>query len=546
MVRKREKPVWQNVAEAILRVALGVLVTGAPRIGQNSCMQRRAFVGFGLAAPSAGFQREVAPKRERLNLLFVMTDQHRGDCLGADGNRAIRTPNLDRLASEGARFRHAYSSTPTCTPARCALLTGLSPWHHGMLGYGEIPRRFAYEKPRALREAGYSAASIGKNHFSPWRNGHGYEQLLLDEHGAGGLVHEKEAMARRAMEERTDYEAWFYAKEPHRNPHATGLGWNDYAARPFALPESLHPTTWTGDMAVRYLETYQDQRPFYLKVSFIRPHSPYDPPERIWKMYEDAELPEAQVGKWAAKFEKPSSERPDIWHGKLDGKTVRNSRCGYYACITHVDEQIGRIVETLEKQKKLDETLIVFTSDHGDMTGDHNLWRKSYAYEASARVPMIVRLPGASRGLVLDQPVELRDVFPTLLDGAGMSPSRQLDGESLLRLVRNEKATWRPYIDLEHNICYSPVNNWNALTDGRMKYIFHALDGQEQLFDLVKDPHELRDLSGLGQMDGAMRLWRQRMLMHLDERGEPFVVNGRLGLRPEGVAAGDQKSRVNL
>ena len=491
---------------------------------------------MGLTAPVAGFQRAVAPKRDRLNLLFLMTDQQRGDCIGADGNRAIHTPHLDRLAREGVRFRHAYSSTPTCTPARSALLTGLSPWRHGMLGYGEIPQRFEYEKPRALREAGYSTTSIGKNHFSPWRNSHGYEQMLLDEHAAGGLVHDKEAMARRAMEERTDYEAWFYSQEPTLNPHATGLGWNDYAARPFALPERLHPTTWTGDMAVRFLDTYRDARPFYLKVSFIRPHSPYDPPERHWKMYQDVAVPEAAVGSWASRFEKPSSSRPDIWHGRLDPSTVVNSRRGYYALITQVDEQIGRIVETLERQKKLDETLIVFTSDHGDMTGDHHLWRKSYAYEASARIPMIVRLPGGPKGAVLDQPVELRDVFPTLLDGAGISPARPLDGDSMLKLARNPNAPWRSFIDLEHNICYSPANNWSALTDGKVKYIFHALDGAEQLFDLRRDPHEKRDLSGDVEMEPVLRLWRQRLLLHLEERGEPFVVQGRLGLRPKGVA----------
>jgi arylsulfatase A-like enzyme len=499
-------------------------------------MRRRTFVGFGLAAPTLGWQRAVAQKRDRMNLLFVMTDQQRGDCLGADGNKAILTPNLDRLASEGVRFRRAYSSTPTCTPARAALLTGLSPWNHGMLGYHEIPQRYEYEKPRALRELGYSTTSIGKNHFSPWRNSHGYEQMFLDEHSAGGLVHEKEAMARRATEERTDYEAWFYSQEPNRNPYETGLGWNDYAARPFALPERLHPTTWTGDMAVRYLETYKDPRPFYLKVSFIRPHSPYDPPERFWKMYADRDMPKAVVARWANRFEKPSSERPDIWHGKLKPETIANSRRGYYASITHVDEQIGRIVETLEKQKKLDETLIVFTSDHGDMTGDHNLWRKSYAYEASARIPMIVRMPGASKGQVLNQPVELRDIFPTLLDAAGASPSRQLDGDSMLKLVRDPKARWREVIDLEHNVCYSPVNNWNALTDGRMKYIFHAQDGAEQLFDLHLDPNELNDLSGYPEKGSELRLWRQKMLLHFEQRGEPFIANGRLGLRPKGVA----------
>jgi arylsulfatase A-like enzyme len=490
-------------------------------------MQRRTILGFGLAAPTPGFQRAAAPRRSKPNILFLMTDQQRGDCLGTDGNRAIRTPHLDRLAREGAYFSQAYSTTPTCTPARSALLTGLAPWNHGLLGYQNIPASFAYEKPRALADQGYRTCSIGKNHFQPWRNSHGYQQMFLDEH-----------VQQRPGEERTDYETFFYSQRPHDSPYATGLGWNDYAAKPFAYPEALHPTTWTGDTAVRYLNQADPRQPFYLKVSFIRPHSPYDPPQRYWDMYRDTALPKAQVGAWAARYEQPSSGRPDIWHGKLSGEQIRESRRGYYACITHVDDQIGRILETLEKRKMLEETLILFTSDHGDMTGDHNLWRKSYAYQASVRIPMLVRWPqglvAAKRGVRIEAPVEIRDIFPTFLDAAGTSPARPLDGESLLKLCRDPQSTWRETIDLEHDICYSPRNNWNALTDGKMKYIFHAYDGEEQLFDLRQDPHETRDLAGDAASAPALQAWRQKMVQHLAPRGDFYVKGGQLALRPQG------------
>lgn len=497
---------------------------------------RRGFVGFGLSAVGASLA--PAQTRERPNILFVMTDQQRFDAMGAAGNSIIKTPNLDRLAREGALFRRAYSSTPTCTPARSALLTGLAPWNHGMLGYDTIPKRFAFEKPRAMAEAGYSTTSIGKNHFDPWRQSHGYERTFLDEACACGNVHDADIRARRATEERTDYEAWFYSQAPNRNPHATGLGWNDYAARPFALPEELHPTAWTGDMARRFLDTYSDPRPFYLKVSFLRPHSPYDPPARYMDPYLQQDIPSANVAPWARRYEARSSDRPDIWHGRLDKATIRNSRAGYYGCVTQVDDQIGRIIETLEKRKLLDRTLIVFTSDHGDMLGDQNLWRKSYAYESSARIPMIVRWPeglvSAKRGQTIDSPVELRDIFPTFLDAAGASTQRELDGDSLLKLLRDPKARWRTLLDLEHNVCYSPKNNWNALTDGKQKYIFHALDGEEQLFDLTKDPRENINLASEPAFNQELRLWRQRMILHLEKRGEEYVSNGRLALRPKG------------
>ena len=180
-------------------------------------------------------------------------------------------------------------------------------------------------------------------------------------------------------------------------------------------------------------------------------------------------------------------------------------------------------------------TLIVFTSDHGDMTGDHHLWRKSYAYESSARIPMLVRWPegliAARRGQVLDQPVELRDVFPTFLDAAGIEPARRLDGISLLRAAA--KGERREFIDLEHDVCYSPENHWNALTDGRWKYIYHARDGAEQLFHLEKDPLEKNDLAGDRAHAAALALWRGRLVKHFEERGEPFLKGGSLAPRPE-------------
>lgn len=486
------------------------------------------------AAPRAGAQTR------RPNILFLITDQHRADCVGAYGNSAIRTPNLDRIGNEGVRFTSAYSSTPSCTPARAALLTGLSPWRHGMLGYSEIAPRYPLEKPRALREAGYRTVTVGKQHFSPMRNGHGYHRMILDEHcPCGNGPAAMAAAEKRGPVERTDYEAWFWSQAPALDPHATGLRWNDYPSKPFALPERLHPTAWTGDTAVNFLNGWEGPEPFFLKVSFIRPHSPYDPPARFMDMYRDAALPPAKVGKWAARHERRNSESPDIWQGKLSAEEIRRSRQGYYGCISQVDEQVGRILETLEKRGLLEETLIVFTSDHGDMTGDHNLWRKSYAYESSAHIPMTMRWPkgmlSARRGISMAQPVELRDILPTFLDAAGTEPSRPIDGRSLLGLVRSNGEGWREYIDLEHDVCYSPRNHWNALTDGRWKYIFHALDGEEQLFHLERDPHELEDLAGDAGHGAELREWRGRLVAHFAERGEPFLKNGELAARPKGM-----------
>lgn len=476
-----------------------------------------------MSAPGILAQR--SPKKPP-NILLLMADQLRGDCLGIDGNRAIRTPNLDRLASEGAFFRCAYSSTPSCTPARAALLTGLSPWHHGMLGYGRIAQNYAVEMPRLLKEAGYYTAVVGKNHFHPQRDTHGFQQELLDESGRV-----------ESIGFRSDYRSWFWSVAPNRDPDKTGLLWNDYRAAPYALPEELHPTHWIGETAVRFLRDYRRSEPFFLKVSFERPHSPYDPPLRLWKQYQDVDLPHAKVGKWAARYAPCSGADYEIWHGDLGAKQVRESRQGYYGSVTFVDEQIGRILETLQQRGLMEDTFILFLSDHGDMTGDQNLWRKCYAYQPSARIAMLLRWPAglisAERGQAFSQTVEIRDVLPTMLDAAGVEqPSNHLDGRSLLHLARGG-AQWREYIDLEHDVCYSPANHWNALTDGRTKYIFHAQDGEEQLFDLTHDPYELNDLATDRSHTNTLVLWRQRLINHLAERGDRFVKNGKLALRPD-------------
>ena len=497
----------------------------------RSDLSRRDLFKAGMATATAAALPKIAAGAEsmakRPNILFLMADQFRGDCIAADGNPAIKTPNLDRIAREGARFSSAYSSTPTCTPARAGLLTGSAPWHHGMLAYGRVAQKYPVEMPQLMRDAGYYTLGIGKMHWSPQRSLHGFHRTILDE-----------SSREESVDFRSDYKSWFMSEAPGQNFDATGLDWNGYTAKSYVFPERLHPTHWMGETAVRFLENYEREEPFYLKVSFARPHSPYDPPKRFWDMYEDADLPEAVVADWAQKYKKLSSERVNLWHGDLGPEAVRRARQGYYGNVSFIDEQIGRILAVLEKQGKLDNTLVIFTADHGDMTGDHNLWRKSYAYEASARIPMLIRWPDsvkAKRGQVLPQPVELRDVLPTCLDLAGADVPESCDGASMLDLVRGKTGDWRAWIDLEHDTCYGHDNAWHALADGRYKYIYHAHTGEEQLFDLKSDPGELHDLAPLADHKEALETWRQRLVDHFQERDERYVKDGKLVVRPERI-----------
>lgn len=496
-------------------------------------MDRRTFVKqislAGLAAALGGCRPHRADRTQRPNILLLMTDQHRFDALGCWGNQVIQTPNLDSIAAEGVIFTAAYTSTPSCTPARAGLLTGLSPWHHGILGYGRVARRYPVELPRLLRKAGYYTFGIGKMHYYPQRNLHGFHWTILDESGrveTPGFI--------------SDYRLWFRENAPGLDPDCTGIGWNDYRSWPYRLPEELHPTHWTGEMAVSFIRNYNRPQPFFLKVSFARPHSPYDPPKRFFELYRDEEMPPPVLGAWAARFaECPKPPPPNLWHGDLGLSQVRRSRRGYYGSVTFIDEQIGRILRALRERGFYDNTLVLFCSDHGDMLGDHHHWRKTYAYEGSAHIPMLLRWPRSfgmeeKRGTRIRRPVELRDILPTFLDAAGAPVPEGIDGQSLLDLVRGV-GDWRPWIDLEHATCYARENYWNALTDGRWKYIFHAYTGEEQLFHLEEDPGERYDLAKDPGYRKVLREWRQRMVEHLSERGEPYVKDGRLLVRRETI-----------
>ncbi len=472
-------------------------------------MNRRAFLrAAGAAAAAPALLAQTRP-----NIVLIMADQMRADCVGAAGYAAIETPHLDRLARGGVLFRAAYSSTPTCTPARAGLLTGMSPWNHGMLGYGAVAEHYRVEMPRLLRDAGYYTLGIGKMHWRPQRTLHGFHRTILDESGR-----------EETPGFRSDYRSWFWTEAPDANPDATGIDWNGFDAKPYALPERLHPTAWAGDTAVRFLREHPSSQPFFLKVSMERPHSPYDPPKRWWDRYQGKALPDAAVGNWAEKYRPRSGNGPDPWHGDLGAETVRRARQGYYGAVSFVDEQVGRIVDAVKNRGWLDNTLILFTSDHGDMLGDHHLWRKSYAYEASARIPMLMHWPARLQRQTVEKPVELRDVLPTFLDAAGAPMPDGIDGRSLMRTG----SEWRAWIDLEHDVCYAPENHWNALTDGKRKYIFHARSGAEQFFDLERDPQETRESSS-----SEIGVWRERLVRHLAVRGREWVLDGKLVARPD-------------
>ena len=470
-----------------------------------------------------------ATATNRVNILFLIDDQHRGDWLGAAGAKWMITPNLDRLAREGVLFRRGYSSTPSCLPARAALLTGLSPWNHGCLGYRPIPERYAWEMPRLFTDAGYRTHVIGKQHFTPQRNTHGYQTLELGEPST------------RDKEPQDDYGKWFAKEMPGHTPFEGWHSGNDQrGGMNYPFDERLHLTRWAADRAIAFLQTQPRGAPWLLKVSFIHPHTPLNAPKRWYDRYAGVDIPPPAVGEWARKMyggiQTSFQRQPEVTRGVVPEEELRVTRRSYAAAISHVDEQIGRVLEALEKRGELENTLILFTADHGDIMGDHYLYRKTFSVEGSVNVPMIVRWPAqlgleARRGQVRPDLAELRDVLPTFLDAAGLPKPLGVEGLSLLDALRGKP--WRSVLDLEHASCYAPKDGWVALTDQRYKYVYYTVTGMQQLFDLQADPHELRDLAADDASAALVRERRQQMAKHLAVRGEGWVRDGELVVQPK-------------
>lgn len=453
------------------------------------------------------------------NVLLLMTDQQRWDAVGCSGNSAIDTVNIDALSTDGTIFTAAYSATPSCVPARASLMTGMDAWHTGILGMGpgQPPcGNLSNTLPEVLSAAGYHTQGVGKMHFLPQRSLQGFHSTVLDE-------------SRRVFDPgfSSDYAQWFERNKPGdvgRYDH--GIDFNSWMARPYHLPEHLHATNWTANEAIRALQHRDPTRPFFLKASFARPHSPYDPPPYYFDMYAERDLPPAAVGEWASIHDVPGTD-PNAWQGRRSSDEIHRARAGYYGSVTHIDHQIGRITRYLRDQRLYDETLIIFTSDHGDMLGDHNLWRKTYAYEGSAHVPLIVRLPASMRGDVAAQssrPVALQDIMPTILDAVGASIPSTVDGRSLMQLFRGDESEWREYIHGEHSMCYDVSAEMQYLTDGRWKYIWFPRTGREQLFDLSVDPYECDEITDVA----ALEPWRRRLVDILEPRKCGLVESGRL------------------
>lgn len=469
----------------------------------------------------------------RPNIVLITTDQQRGDCLGRAGHPVVETPYLDELAEQGTMFSRAYTACPSCIAARAAILTGMDQWNHGRLDYaGYDSLEFPTTLPAELAKAGYHTQAVGKMHVFPQRKLYGFHNTILDESGRryDGFI--------------SDYHLWF-EKQKHSIYSEIGyrdhsIDWNSWMARPSHLPEHLHPTYWTASEGINFIRRKDPTKPFFLFLSFARPHSPYDPPQVYYDMYAHrSDIPMPVIGDWAAPYDRKVDDVNAAFSHRRDVE-VRRARAAYYGSITFIDHQIGRFLYEYREADPagFQNTLFIFTSDHGDMLGDHYHWRKTYAYEGSAHIPFIVSYPqswGMPQGQIVDSVVELRDIMPTILEAAGVPIPESVDGESVLRLCRGDRSGWRRYIQGEHSTSYTHEAAMQYITDGREKYIWFHRTGHHQLFDLTRDPMECHDLSKDPTAQERIEYWSRQLAEINERRGDPRGKNGRLIPQPDGV-----------
>ena len=490
-------------------------------------MKRREFMEIVAAAGAAtalspGSLAALAQSGAKPDVLLIMPDQMRGDALSVLGHPAARTPQLDQLAREGVLFRRAYTTVASCIPARYAMLTGLYPQTSGVVGFRAKPIPTP-PFPELLAKAGYATVLVGRNMHQSAKSGSlGYQKRI-----PGSTYADKD-----------DYDKFLRKAAPESGGiravvRDTGVTYNHWQAKPWPLADELHPTAWVVAESRQIVAAAEAEQPLFLTTSFLAPHPPLFPPKTYFDACAGRKLPSPAHGDWV-NWKALSPEGADRGHRVLlEGETLRAAQAGYFGLIEHVDSQIAPLIRDFRarSEKAGRPWVIVVTSDHGEMLGDHGYFRKCEPYEGSANIPFIISgspALGFKPGQRVEQPVCLEDIMPTLLALAGATSPARVDGVNLAPTLRGQKQIVREWLHFEHAPCYSKAQAYQALTDGHFKYIWRPTDGSEQLFDLEKDPREERDLSKDKPYSTTLKEWRTRLAQRLAGRPEGFSEHGEL------------------
>lgn len=429
--------------------------------------------------------------KNKANILYIMCDQFRYDCISSLGNSTIQTPNLDRLVARGVTYTNAYSACPVCIPARYSIRTGRDSYNTGCYcnEQPQHPLKTADEKmeswsgpylPRAMSELGYRTFGIGKFHTFPDQ----YEELGYETH-----IHTEEMWDSPELRSRDGFAHFIEEKHPEYShlEQLHGERTNMYYAPQLSpLPKELTVESFVADKTVEQLRV-QDERPYFGLVSFIGPHPPCAPPIPYNRMYDPDGMPNPVKG-----------DREDdhydeqipwmnyiVYSDEINDAWARNLRTRYYGEISYIDSCIGRILDEVEARPDADNTMICFFTDHGDMLGDHHAWQKECFYEPSVKIPFIVSHPTVLKGnKKSDDLVSLTDLFGLATKLAGQMDVR--DGIDILEDKRDFLFSFYGRPETRQFKLMVRHENW--------KYVYMANGGREQLFNLDIDPSEMENL----------------------------------------------------
>ena len=412
-----------------------------------------------------------------------MVDQLAASWLPAYGHDVVQAPHLDALAAEGVVFESAYCPSPLCAPSRSSLLTGRRPSRTGVYdNAAELPAS-APTVTHQLRAAGYATCLSGKMHFVGPDQLHGFEERLTTDVYPADLDWTPDW--RLPLTERLP---WYHTMESVLTPGTCAASLQmDYDG------EVAHRSV----RKLHDLARYADGQPFFFTVSFTHPHDPWELEPRYWERYDAAAIDLPTVGRIPRADADPHSLRLRDMSGiddiELSEEQLRTARHAYYAAISYVDEQIGEVLGALADSGLQDDTIVLFTADHGELLGERGLWYKMAFFEAAARVPLIAWAPGRLAPARVAQPVSLLDLAPTVLELCGLEPAVPMDGRSLAPALSGQPLA--PADVVVEYLAEGVRSPAVMLRRGRHKYVWCA-DDPEQLFDLEADPHELVNLAG--------------------------------------------------
>lgn len=469
------------------------------------------------------------------NILLLTADQMRHDALGCNGNRIISTPALDSLASEGVSFQNSYTPDPICVPARASLTTGCYP--HKCTGTknnsGAIREGFPL-LGMELEKRGYAAYAVGKLHYLPYappgrrRTTYGLETVELAESGRILKIYDPEGKL-RGLE---DYHDYLYSVGWGGYERAHGLGNNDVFPAPSPVPREHYVDSWVAGRALWHMQRHlreKPDKPFFMWASFPKPHSAFDPPRPYDSMYDPREMP-APAGCVRMLQERGLDflrrrEKAYKWE-TFSPEARKVIRAYYYGLVSHQDMQAGRLLDFLRQNGVYDNTIVIYTADHGDMLGDFGIYFKSCFYNGSVKVPLIIKYPGVfDGGLKPVEPAGLQDILPTLMNLAGEPLEHDVDGADLAGVMRGD-ASREYYVSQCGD---NPCQQYMAAGKG-FKYIYHQAGGVEELYDIEDDPSELNNLacsdssgavSAVNDMRNYLIEWLRRNedMMMLDGKG---------------------------